>query len=254
MICRKRLQCLAAMMVGVSTMQFVTDVNAKAPAKKMTRWPMSRSVADSDSAPAIISRPIINQPGQVDPAAPQPIVTLATAADLNRPPDRESAEPTRRSHGLSGFAPIGQLTASGSVGSTPTGTEVIEADRPDHPIPDVETVRSRPGAEPWPSFGSLSTSSTSWHQPLYFADTNLERYGTSKYPRIQPLCSAAHFSASAIALPYQMATQHPGRTYRYSHPHEAGRYGYYERTLHPLDGQASLVQSAAVIGLIIAIP
>jgi len=254
MICRKRLQCLAAMVLGASTMQSATDVNAKAPAKKTTRWPTSRSVAHANSPTPIINPPIINRPGLSDPDAPQPIVTLATVADWNRPPDPENVEPKRRSHGLNGFAPIGQLTASGSVGSTPTGTEVIETDRPDHPMPDVETVTARPIAEPWPSFGSLSSSSTSWHQPLYFADTNLERYGTSKYPRIQPLCSAAHFSASAIALPYQMATQHPGRTYRYSHPYEAGRYGYYQRTLQPLDGQASLVQSAAVVGLIIALP
>ena len=234
MVCRKRLRCLAVVVLGVSTLQSVTDVNAKAPAKKTARLSVAPAAGVADR--------------------PQPTVTLATAADLTGPPTHELAEPTRRPRGLTGFAPIGQLTASGTVGSTPTGTEVIETDRPDHQVPDVEMVMAMPSPDPWPSFGSLASSSTSWHQPLYFADTNLERYGTSKYPRIQPLCSAAHFSASAIALPYQMATQHHGRTYRYSHPYEAGRYGYYERTLRPLDGQASLVQSAAVLGLIFALP
>jgi hypothetical protein len=222
------------MVLGASTLQSVTDVNAKAPAKKPSRAPAAPATGVADSA--------------------QPIVTLATAADLTESPDQRIAEPARRSRGLMGFAPIGQLTASGTVGSTPTGTEVIETDRPDHRVPDVEMVMAMPSPDSWPSFQSLPSSSTGWHQPLYFADTNLERYGTSKYPRIQPLCSAAHFSASAIALPYQMATQHPGRTYRYSHPYAAGRYGYYERTLRPLDGQASLVQSAAVLGLIFALP
>lgn len=244
MVCRKRLRCLAVMVLGASTMQSVTDVNAKAPTKKTSRAPMSRSTGVADSRQPIVTRPI----------ATQPIVTLATAADLTESPAQRLAEPTLRSRGLTGFAPIGQLTASGTVGSSPTGTEVIETDRPDHQVPDVEMVMAMPSPESWPSFQSFPSSLTSWHQPLYFADTNLERYGTSKYPRIQPLCSAAHFSASAIALPYQMATQHPGRTYRYSHPYEAGRFGYYERTLRPLDGQASLVQSAAVLSLIFVLP
>ncbi len=42
------------------------------------------------------------------------------------------------------------------------------------------------------------------HKPLYFEDVQLERYGHSWNPVIQPFMSGAHFFVSVPLLPYKM--------------------------------------------------
>ncbi len=43
-----------------------------------------------------------------------------------------------------------------------------------------------------------------WHNPLYFEDPSLERYGHVHYECVQPFVSAARFSVQLVGLPYQM--------------------------------------------------
>ena len=45
------------------------------------------------------------------------------------------------------------------------------------------------------------------HKPLYFEDVQLERYGHSWNPVVQPFMSAAHFFVSVPLLPYKMGLQ-----------------------------------------------
>ena len=47
------------------------------------------------------------------------------------------------------------------------------------------------------------------HKPLYFEDVQLERYGHSAGPILQPALSSAHFFASVVSLPYQMGINPP---------------------------------------------
>ncbi len=47
------------------------------------------------------------------------------------------------------------------------------------------------------------------HHPLYFEDAQLERYGHSWNPVVQPFMSAAHFFVSIPLLPYQMGLNPP---------------------------------------------
>jgi hypothetical protein len=47
------------------------------------------------------------------------------------------------------------------------------------------------------------------HKPLYFEDVQLERYGHSWNPVVQPFMSAAHFFVSIPLLPYQMGLHPP---------------------------------------------
>ena len=155
---------------------------------------------------------------------------------------------------LAGFKPIGSLTASGSIGTSLTGADVDASDRPDLSVPDVETIEVAHSAsyQNWTPISPIRSSAM--HQPHYFEDTNLERYGTSRFPRLQPLCSAAHFGATVATLPYQMAIENPGRLYQYSHPFEAGRYGHRQRTLPAWDRRGALTQTAVVLGLIFILP
>lgn len=47
------------------------------------------------------------------------------------------------------------------------------------------------------------------HKPLYFEDVQLERYGHSWNPVVQPFVSAAHFFVSVPLLPYKMGLTPP---------------------------------------------
>ncbi|MEX0978878.1 MAG: hypothetical protein WDZ48_08510 [Pirellulales bacterium] len=47
------------------------------------------------------------------------------------------------------------------------------------------------------------------HKPLYFEDVQLERYGHSWNPVVQPFVSAAHFFVSVPLLPYKMGLNPP---------------------------------------------
>jgi len=47
------------------------------------------------------------------------------------------------------------------------------------------------------------------HKPLYFEDVQLERYGHSWNPVVQPFMSAAHFFVSIPVLPYKMGLTPP---------------------------------------------
>ena len=47
------------------------------------------------------------------------------------------------------------------------------------------------------------------HKPLYFEDVNLERYGHSRGPLLQPVMSGAHFFMNVAALPYKMGINPP---------------------------------------------
>jgi hypothetical protein len=48
-------------------------------------------------------------------------------------------------------------------------------------------------------------ASNMWHNPLYFEDPALERYGHSYCCAVQPFASAARFSAQFLTLPYAMS-------------------------------------------------
>ena len=47
------------------------------------------------------------------------------------------------------------------------------------------------------------------HKPLYFEDVQLERYGHSAGPCLQPLVTTAHFFGNVLLLPYNMGTYPP---------------------------------------------
>ncbi len=94
------------------------------------------------------------------------------------------------------------------------------------------------------------------HNPLYFEDINLERYGHTVNEHVQPYISAARFYATIPFLPYKMVRKHP---------HECVyALGYYrpgscapftrQRLIVPDHPKAGVVQGLMVIGLIVLIP
>ena len=78
------------------------------------------------------------------------------------------------------------------------------------------------------SLGDMSSTERCWanqtytwkasnlcHKPLYFEDEQLERYGHSAGPVLQPLKSTAHFFVQLVTLPYQMG-MHPPNECQYA--------------------------------------
>ncbi|MFM8724365.1 MAG: hypothetical protein ACKON9_04485 [Planctomycetaceae bacterium] len=93
-----------------------------------------------------------------------------------------------------------------------------------------------------------------YHYPLYFEDPALERYGHTYSPLVQPFASTGKFAVQLVGLPYQMAL-HPVTSRQYAlgyyRPGEAAPKKLYQI---PYNTEATLVQTAAVIGLFLILP
>jgi hypothetical protein len=61
----------------------------------------------------------------------------------------------------------------------------------------------------WGQITYLWKASGLCHKPLYFEQVQLERYGHSWGPVLQPIMSGAHFFATVPILPYKMGLQTP---------------------------------------------
>ena len=91
-------------------------------------------------------------------------------------------------------------------------------------------------------------ASNLYHNPLYFEDPALERYGHTYNKFLQPFASAGRMTAQLVGLPYQMAID-PKNRRRYSlgwiRPGDCAPKLKYQV---PLNRKAALVQGAAVLG------
>ena len=83
-------------------------------------------------------------------------------------------------------------------------------------LPDVCTVGQNvfPGRNWIPQTVTWKASSLC-HKPLYFENVQLERYGHSHGPFLQPIHSTGHFFARLFLLPLQMGT-HPANECQYA--------------------------------------
>ena len=50
------------------------------------------------------------------------------------------------------------------------------------------------------------------HQPLYFEQINLERYGYSHFGPLEPIASGVHFLGNSLVLPFKMWRRPPHRS------------------------------------------
>jgi hypothetical protein len=185
------------------------------PESPATRGPSSSEPLPTDSEPAPL------QPA-LDPFADEPIPT---------PPQDDRPAPLDR-------LPAGDLsegisTAPADVGCADYGAECRRAiaDLQSHGIDQIVVGLVIDGVEgedfpcdcklgvnvDAPVFPGRNFSRTcfAWkatgtcHKPLYFEDVQLERYGHSWNPVLQPFMSAAHFFVSVPLLPYKMGLNPP---------------------------------------------
>ena len=106
----------------------------------------------------------------------------------------------------------------------------------------------------WPEITYTWKASALCHKPLYFEDVQLERYGHSWLPDVQPLMSGAHFFGSVAILPYKMGLETPNECiYALGHYRPGSCAPYYIEAL-PFTWRAAAFQAGAVTGIHFALP
>lgn len=93
-----------------------------------------------------------------------------------------------------------------------------------------------------------------WYKSLYFDDVQLERYGQTRCPPLQPVLSGAHFFGTLAFMPYKMGLSGPFEM--------TTNYGYYRpgsptpcvgRRV-PWEWDAALLQAGFIVGGVFFIP
>jgi hypothetical protein len=106
----------------------------------------------------------------------------------------------------------------------------------------------------WPQVTYLWKASALCHKPLYFEDEQLERYGHSWPPCVQPFVSGAHFFTTLPVLPYCMGVEPPTECiYALGH-YRPGNCAPYMCDPIPISARGALFQAGAVVGAAAALP
>ena len=106
----------------------------------------------------------------------------------------------------------------------------------------------------WPEITYNWKASALCHKPLYFEQNQLERYGHSWGPYMQPIMSGVHFFTSVPILPYKMGIETPNECiYALGH-YRPGSCAPYLIEATPFTWRAAFYQGAFVTGTSFAIP
>ncbi len=198
------------------------------------------------------------RPPQVWPetACPPPWLTWQVVArnqatdtpqDLPEPNSDASALPLIASDGLK---PLTQVTLDiqpkpGEVPPDVAAVKFAQAGQVAHPI---GTYR------PWNLYAFWWESPAFCHQPLYFEEVNLERYGYS-HGVAQPLVSAAHFFGTIPAMPYLMTAEKPCEcVYTLGHYLPGSCAPYHAHYFPSPSLKGGLAEAAVMTGLIFLLP
>jgi hypothetical protein len=107
---------------------------------------------------------------------------------------------------------------------------------------------------------SFAPSTFTWkasalcHKPLYFEELQLERYGHTAGPIVQPFLSGAHFFGSIAVLPYQMGIHPPNECIYQLGLYRPGSCAPWMIEPIPISLRGALYQTGAVLGGIYLIP
>lgn len=92
------------------------------------------------------------------------------------------------------------------------------------------------------------------HKPLYFEDEQLERYGHSWGPYVQPLVSGAHFFGTLPILPYKMGLKTPNECVYVLGHYRPGSCAPYMIDPIPFTWRAALFEGGVAYGVAAVIP
>jgi hypothetical protein len=170
------------------------------------------------------------------------------------PAERKTAEPAASGEPPSAFEtrPIGELTVNIGCRKGDLPTDFGRDQLARMQAKGRSTVFDRD----WPTMGYCWDAPGLCHNPLYFEEVNLERYGYGpRYLRVaQPIISAGQFFVTVPILPYLMVAE-PTRECVYTLGHyRPGSAVPYRIMLPPLNLKAATVEGGLIVGLIYLIP
>jgi hypothetical protein len=135
---------------------------------------------------------------------------------------------------------------------------------PEEELAENEPAPRCPDDQELPLFGSVDRNfidihycweaSNVFHNPLYFSDVALERYGHTYSPPVQAVASAGKFGLQLVGLPYQLALDNiHNREYPlgYYRPGECAPKRCYQI---PLNAKAAAVAAGAYTGVAFLFP
>lgn len=93
-----------------------------------------------------------------------------------------------------------------------------------------------------------------FHMPAYLDDVPLERYGQSRFPKLQPAISGAKFALQVPMLPYKMGVDRPHACITTLGHQPPGDCVPCIRQRLPKSARGALVQAAATTGLVFWLP
>ena len=92
------------------------------------------------------------------------------------------------------------------------------------------------------------------HHPLYFESVNLERYGHTRGPLIEPVVQSAHFFGNLAILPYKMGVHGPRESQYALGYYRPGNEAPWIKQPLPISARGALAQAATMTGLFWLIP
>jgi hypothetical protein len=106
----------------------------------------------------------------------------------------------------------------------------------------------------WVSMTMTWKASNLCHKPLYFEEVNLERYGHTAGPVLQPVVSSAHFFLNIAVLPYKMGVHTPCECQYALGYYRPGNCAPWIVPPVPISLRGGLTQAAVMTGMFWAIP
>jgi hypothetical protein len=250
--------------VRLASYQDGDEVNTLRPPARM-----AKQVDDNNSfsLPGYDPKPVEPAPTQPTPAQHQPVVqpepnptpAANPAGDLNRTPRspsnyesyQDSTVREERKQGLfkhyndcpseHDFKPIDELT------------DRVAAASGDYPK-ECELPWKKYEPRDWNDTLFTWKASGLCHNPLYFEDVQLERYGHSWGPYIQPIISQGHFFVTVPILPYKMGLNPPRECIYSLGYYRPGNCAPYMIDPFPISVRAGMAETAAVLGAVYLVP
>ena len=147
-------------------------------------------------------------PGLVEPPDSGTVIDLAVLATLAQQAAEEIEGAPVAADVSRPFRPITQVTIASAMppGAWPGEPGSEQQGPPPLPMPQFGDARLRCG---WAATDFHWSATGLCHRPLYFEEVNLERYGYTVSPLLQPAISGAHFFLTIPTLPYKMVAQPP---------------------------------------------
>jgi hypothetical protein len=106
----------------------------------------------------------------------------------------------------------------------------------------------------WSQVTYMWKASALCHKPLYFEQVQVERYGHSWGPALQPIMSGAHFFATIPILPYKMGLETPNECIYTLGYYRPGDCAPYMIPAFPFTWRAAAFQAGFATGAAVVVP